>query len=127
MALLPLLLALAAACGGGDGSGAPEVARVPERAGEVWELDRAGDRAAAPAALLAYASGLHVIVIDDDAVYAGMTRLQAERRGGDTLALALPNGLAAHLIADGEARTLRFASGESIPLRRRAAAEVASR
>lgn len=121
-----LLLTLATACAGGDAAGAPAAARVPERAGEVWELDRADDRAAVPAALLAYASGLHVVVIDDDAVYTGTTRLGTERRG-DTLALTLPNGLAAHLVADGDALTLRFASGETIPLRRRAVPEVASR
>ena len=123
---LSLLAAALLGCAGG-GSDAAAAVRVPERAGTVWELDRAADRAAAPAALLAYANGLHVVVVDGDAVFAGMTRLPTERRDDGVLALTLPNGGRAELVSGGDSLALRFASGERIPLRQRAAATVAAR
>ncbi len=119
-ALAALALLAPAACGGGD-DGAPDVARAPARDGEVWELDRADDRATADAAMLAYVHGVHVLVLDGDEAFAGMTRLRAaeDANGGRTLTLA--NGLAAQLVPSGDAIELRFASGERVPLRRRAA------
>jgi hypothetical protein len=105
------------ACGGGE-SGI--VARAPARAGDVWELDRTEDRATAQAALLAYVNGLHVMVLDGNTAYAGMTRLEAAKGPDGSQTLTLANGLKADLVHAGEAVELRFSSGELVPLRKRA-------
>src|SRR5689334_5263419 len=116
---LPALAALApaaAGCGGaGDGGAA---AAVPARAGEVWEADRAEDRANAAATLLAFVNGVHVVVVDGDDAYAGMTRLRAARAPDGHRTLALANGLSAQLVPVGDVMELRFSSGEALPLRR---------
>jgi hypothetical protein len=109
------LLALNGCDKAGDGRAA---ATAPTRAGEVWTIDRAADRAAAPAALLAYVSGLHVMVLDGDDAYAGMTRLRAQSGANGARVFKLAGGGEATLTAAGDALDLRFASGESIPLRR---------
>jgi hypothetical protein len=107
---------LLAACGGGESA---SVARAPARSGDVWELDRAEDRATAQAALLAYVNGLHVMVLDGNTAYAGMTRLEAAKGTDGNQTLTLANGLKAELVRAGEAVELRFSSGELVPLRKR--------
>lgn len=116
----PLVLAvgLIAACGG-DG-GAAETSRAPERSGEVWEVDRVEDRAVAEAALLAYVSGLHVVVLDDDDAFAGMTRLRLTNGDGGGRSITLANGVGAQIVPAGEVLELRFAGGQTVPLRRQA-------
>ncbi len=118
LALCATMLA-AAACDGDDG--APRAVAVPERAGDVWEADHAADRGTAPAALLAFVNGLHVLVVDGDDAYAGMTRLVAEPAGDGRRTLALANGLSAELAPVGEVMELRFSSGETLAMRRQAA------
>lgn len=114
---LALTILLLSACGGGASGDAPAAAAAPERAGEVWELDSADSRAAAPAALQAYVHGLHVMVVDDDEAYAGMTRLTGrEADGGRTYQLA--NGVEARLAPAGEGMALRFADGAAVRMRR---------
>lgn len=115
-----LAAALLAGCGRGGGEAA--VAAAPARAGDVWELDRAADRDAAPVALAAYVHGLHVLLLDGDDAYAGMTRLRAQRGDGGVRVLALGGGARAELVAGGDAYALRFADGSTIPLRRQDAA-----
>lgn len=110
-----LALAYAVACGGADA--APEAAKAPARAGEVWAVDDAGDRADSPAAMLAFAHGLHAIVLDGDDVYAGMTRLRVAGDGGDRR-IALGAGGEAVLVRAGDSLSLRFPSGETIALQR---------
>lgn len=100
-----------------------EIAAAPSRAGEVWELDRAGDRAAVPAAVAAYVSGLHVMVLDGDSAYAGMTRLRATRNPAGARVLKLAHGAEVELAAVGDGVELRFADAGSIPLRRQAPAK----
>ena len=112
------LLAALAACGGGD-DGAAATSRAPESAGEVWEVDRADDRAAVEGALLAYVTGLHVLVLDDDDAFAGMTRLRATAGADGARAFTLANGLGAELAPAGDALELRFSSGQVVPLKRR--------
>lgn len=109
-----------ASCDKPGGSGA-EISVAPARAGEVWEIDRAADRAAAPAALLAYVNGLHVMVLDGDDAYAGMTRLRAGSGTNGARTLKLAGGTEVELVAAGDAVELRFAGGEAISLRRQAA------
>jgi hypothetical protein len=106
-----------AGCGGGADSG-PATARAPSSAGDVWEVDPAADRSALPGALLAYVNGLHVVVLDGDKAYAGMTRLEAERGANGGRAFSLANGLTAEVVNEGEATRLRFSSGEAVPLRK---------
>jgi|GEM_PF-1853137 len=120
VAPLALVLSVAAlgGCGRDDGSRS-EVARVPKSAGVVWELDSAASRSAAPAALIAYVNGLHVLVIDGGDVYAGMTRLKAVSAPGGAWELRLSDGLTARLTPAGDAMELAFSSGERIGMRKR--------
>lgn len=104
-------------CDKSGGSGA-EVSSAPSRAGEVWEIDRVADRAAAPAAVAAYVNGLHVMVLDGDDAYAGMTRLRATAGNNGARVLKLASGGEAQLASAGDAIELRFSGGESIPLRK---------
>jgi 2-methylcitrate dehydratase PrpD len=107
-------------CGdrGDHGAGDAAVARAPSRGGEVWEADKASDRRAAPATLVAFVNGLHTIVLDGHDVYAGTTRLHASDDSAGTLAVPLSNGLTARLLPAGDAMELRFSSGESVALRK---------
>ena len=116
VALAALLTPIALAACGGDG--AAEAVRAPERAGEVWELDRTDDGAAVEGALLAYVNGLHVMVLDDDDAFTGMTRLRATAGDGGRRAFTLANGLGVELAPAGDALELRFAGGQVVPLRR---------
>ncbi|MEW5977632.1 MAG: hypothetical protein AB1898_17700 [Acidobacteriota bacterium] len=104
----------------GCGSSGPEGTGVPSRSGEVWEIDGSAGRSAMSGAVLAYVNGLHVIVLDGNNVYAGMTLLKAERPSDGGSSIKLANGLEASLVPTGEGTMdLRFSSGESIPLRRK--------
>ena len=114
-----MVLALFAAACGGDDAAVAAAARVPDD-GVVWEVDRPDDRAAAEGALLAYVSGLHVMVIDDDDAYAGMTRMRLTERAEGGRALTLAGGLGAELVPSGASLELRFADGQRVPLRRQA-------
>lgn len=116
-AMLLLVLSLGA-CGGND-EGAARASSVPRSAGDVWVLDSTASRAAAPAAMLAYANGLHVLVLDGDEVYSGMTRLQTTQVGGDTLELRLPGELQARLAPNGDSMELTFSTGERIGMHKR--------
>jgi len=115
---LLLLIIFAAGTGGcGKSASGPETAKAPAHAGDVWEIDRAVGREAMPAAVLAYANGLHVMVLDGKDVFAGMTRFEAESRPDGARAIKLTGGLEALLVPAGaEKIDLRFSSGESIPL-----------
>jgi hypothetical protein len=105
------------ACGKHGDAGA-SVAKAPSHAGDVWETDKASDRKAAAATVLAFVNGLHTVVLDGNDVYAGTTRFStsADTAGGRTLALS--NGLSASIDPAGDAMELRFSSGERVPLRK---------
>jgi hypothetical protein len=107
-------------CRDAGGDTVPEATRAPARAGDVWAVDSTADRATAPAALLAYVNGLHVMVLDDDEAFAGMTQLRADRDADGMRTFHLANGLDAQLVEQGDALQLRFTSGETITMRRRA-------
>lgn len=113
---LPLLATLAG-CGAPGGS-APEAARTPARAGEVWEVVATGDRATAGGELLAYIHGLHVVVLDGSTAYAGTTRLGATKGPGGERVFALAEGLEARLVEQGDSLELRFSTGEHVPMRK---------
>ncbi len=112
------ILVLAASGCDKAGTSGTEVSTAPSRAGEVWEIDRVADRAAAPAAVAAYVNGLHVMVLDGDDAYAGMTRLRATAGGNGARVLKLASGGEVQLASAGDAIELRFSGGESIPLRK---------
>lgn len=101
------------------GSSSSEIARVPARSGQLWEVDRSAARSAMPGAMLAYANGLHVIVLDGKEVYAGMTALKAESTSAGGLAIKLASGLEAQLVPVGEGIELRFSTGESVAMRKK--------
>jgi len=107
-----------AACDRGAES-AEQVTRAPAKAGEVWEVDGSVGREGSPAAMLAYVNGLHVLVLDGNEVFAGMTRLRADKSPDGTKTFSLADGLTAELAQAGDALELRFSTGESIPMRRR--------
>ena len=115
---LLLIVVVAAGIGGCGKSGSgPEAVKAPARSGDVWEIDRAAGKAAMPGAVLAYANGLHVMVLDGKEVFAGMTRFEAESRPNGARAIKLAGGLEALLVPAGDEKIdLRFSSGESIPL-----------
>jgi len=113
------LVGVAGCDAGADSTG--QVARAPTKAGEVWELDGSVGRERSPAAMLAYVNGLHVLVLDGNDAFAGMTRLRAEKGPDGTKTFRLADGLTAELAPAGDAMELRFSTGESIPLRRREA------
>lgn len=108
-----------AACGPTDDA---VTARAPARSGTVWQVDAAANRDAAPAALLAYIHGLHVVLLDGDRAYAGMTRLESVPGPDGERVFSLGNGITASVVANGPADDgfeLRFSSGERIALTRR--------
>jgi hypothetical protein len=115
-AAIALLLVVGA--GGGDGSQVAKAERAPARAGDVWALDSADDRRTAPAALLAYVSGLHVMVLDGDDAYAGMTHLEGTREPDGARRFRLANDLDARLVPADDRLELRFSTGEVMTMRK---------
>jgi hypothetical protein len=115
--IIALLLGAAAACGGGGTSDAP--AAAPSRSGDVWVLDSTDSRAGAKAALLAFVSGTHVLLVDGNDTYAGMRLTSGGKAPDGGQPLALGGGIEATLAPAGEAMQLRFASGETLALRKR--------
>jgi hypothetical protein len=113
------LLAAAVLALHGCGSKPGDVAVAPTRSGEVWQVDPAADRAATAGAVLAYVNGLHVIVLDGDDVYAGMSSMKAPPQP-DGRVVTIGPGLEARLVAAGPERTeLRFSTGESVAMVRK--------
>ena len=103
---------------GKHGDAGASVAKAPSHSGDVWEADKASDRKAAAATVLAFVNGLHTVVLDGSDVYAGTTRFStsADTAGGRIVALS--NGLSASIDPAGDAMELRFSSGERVPLRK---------
>lgn len=119
---ISVLIVVMAGCGGSrDAGAAGEAARAPARAGQLWATAQASDRAAAPASLLAFVNGLHVMVLDGDEAFLGMTRLSAERGADGARALTLGDGTVARLIRAGDDLELRFSTGETIPMKKQEA------
>jgi len=112
-----MFIAIVVAGCGRNGDGGKEVARTPSHAGDVWEADKLEDAAAAPATVIAFVNGLHVVVLDGSDVYAGTTRLSTTSESGGR-ALTLSNGLGAHIVPAGDAMELRFSSGERMTMRK---------
>jgi hypothetical protein len=117
-AKLGMILILLAGLGACGGSGSGE-ASVPSSGGDVWEIDQ-GNRAMAAGAVLAYVNGLHVLVLDDGEVSAGMTPVKTAPKPDGGLNLKLESGVEATLTpAAADRLELRFASGESVSMRKK--------
>ena len=114
-----VIVVLGAACGGsGDEAAVAKVGSAPKRAGDVWMVDSVDERSTAGAALAAYVSGLHVMVLDGDDAWAGMLRLRTQADSGDARVVRFSSG-DVRLVRAGDAMSLRFADGSSVPMRRR--------
>jgi hypothetical protein len=106
-----------AGCGGGGepGSATPP----PTRAGEVWEVQASEDRAYIPGSIVAFVNGVHVMVVDDDTVFAGMTPLAAKSGSGGAKTITFASGLTAEMVPSVHGAEMQFSSGERVPLRAR--------
>ena len=106
-----------AGCGGGaePGSTAPP----PARAGDVWEVQPSEDRAYIPGSIVAFVNGVHVMVVDGDRVYAGMTPLATKSGANGATTITFSSGLTAEMVPSAEGAEMRFSSGERVPVRTR--------
>ena len=117
--LLVAVALMTAACGGGADKGAPgAVAAPPSRSGDIWEIQTPADRTSVPGSIVALVNGVHVMVVDGDQIYAGMTTLAAKSgSGGRTI--TFPSGLTADMVSNGQGAELRFSSGERVMVHER--------
>jgi len=108
------MLCLTACGGGGGGEGGSSAAAPPSRSGEVWAVQNPDDRAATAGSIVAFVNGIHVMVVDGDQIYAGMTELTTKdgADGGRTIAFA--SGLSADLVPSAQGAELRFSTGERV-------------
>jgi hypothetical protein len=100
------------ACGGGAESGA--AGAPPARSGEVWGVRNPDDRAAVAGSIVAFVNGVHVMVVDGNQIYAGMTELTTKDGAGGARTIAFPSGLSADFVTAGESAELRFSTGERV-------------
>jgi hypothetical protein len=114
--ILGVALAGSAGCGG---SSSTEAGAPPPRRGEVWAVEGPADDAAVPGAIVAFVNGMHVMVMNGDRIYAGMSELQTKTGAGDGKTVTFPSGLTADLVPSGEALELRFSSGERVTVKER--------
>jgi hypothetical protein len=68
--------------------------------------------------MLAFANGLHVMVIDGDNVYAGMKKLHLQPATDGGRMVDLGGGETARLVQSGDGLELHFSSGETVRLRK---------
>jgi hypothetical protein len=107
-------------CGGSDVPEDGNTARPPASAGQVWEVDHPDEPTGNPGALQAFVSGLHVVVVDGNELYAGMTRLDGTPKAGGSLVFQLSRGRTAELASAAEGLEIRFSTGEMVSLKKRA-------
>jgi hypothetical protein len=106
-----------AGCGGGGEPGSASA--PPARAGQVWEVQSSEDRAYLPGSIVAFVNGVHVMVVDGDRVYAGMTPLAATSGTNGARTITFSSGLTAEMVPSAQGAEMRFSSGERVPLRTR--------
>jgi hypothetical protein len=110
-----------AGCGGGGepGSTTAATAPPPARAGQVWEVQASDDRDYIPGAIVAFVNGVHVMVIDGDTVFAGMTPIATKSGSGGAKTITFASGLTAEMVLSAQGTEMRFSSGERVPVRAR--------
>ena len=117
----PLVIAASAlvlsGCGGGGEPGAATA--PPSRAGQVWEVQASEDRAFIPGSIVAFVNGVHVMVVDGDTVFAGMTPLTTKTGSGGARTITFSSGLTADMVPSAQGAEMRFSSGERVPVRAR--------
>jgi hypothetical protein len=106
-----------AGCGGGAEPGS--AAAPPARAGQVWEIQTSDERAYIPGSIVAFVNGVHVMVVDGDRVYAGMTPLATTSGSNGARTITFSSGLTADMVPAADGAEMRFSSGERVPLRTR--------
>lgn len=111
------LLLVAVACGGGGGGEGGSATAPPSRSGEVWAVQNPDDRAATAGSIVAFVNGVHVMVVDGNQIYAGMTELTTKDGAGGVRTIAFPSGLSADLVPVAQGAELRFSSGERVAVR----------
>jgi hypothetical protein len=109
--LLAPVLTLTACGGGGEPGGA---IAPPARSGEVWEVKGAEERTAVAGSIVAFVNGVHVMVIDGDQIYAGMTELTTKGGADGGRTITFPSGLSADLVPSAQGAEIRFSSGERV-------------
>jgi hypothetical protein len=115
LSLIAVLSAAALACGGGGG-GAEGAAAPPASSGEVWTVKAPDDRTAVAGSIVAFVNGVHVMVVDDDDIYAGMTTLTARAGAAGARTITFASGLTADLVPAEGGAELRFSSGERVAM-----------
>src|SRR5262245_16266196 len=110
---------LLAGCSGGGGGEPGSTAPPPSRAGQVWEVQASADRAYVPGSIVAFVNGVHVMVVDDDRVYAGMTPLATASGSNGAKTITFASGLTAEMVPSAQGAEMRFSSGERVPVRAR--------
>jgi hypothetical protein len=108
-----------AGCGGAE-TGAPgAVAAPPPRSGDIWEIQAPADRTAVPGSIVAFVNGIHVMVVDGNQIYAGMTTLATKSGADGGRTITFPSGLTADMVSSGKGAELRFSSGERVMVHER--------
>jgi hypothetical protein len=74
----------------------------------------AAEQAAIAGSIVAFVNGVHVMVVDGDEVYAGMTELTTKAGAGGGRTITFASGLTADLVPSAEGAELRFSSGERV-------------
>jgi hypothetical protein len=103
-----------AACGSADTGTPGAVAAPPSGRGNVWEIQSPGERVTVAGSIVAFVNGVHVMVVDGERIYAGMTELPSKSspNGGQTITFS--SGLTADMVPSGQGAELRFSSGERV-------------
>ncbi|HEY7189174.1 MAG TPA: hypothetical protein VH436_21600 [Vicinamibacterales bacterium] len=115
-----LLVSMAgAACGGADKSAPGAVAAPPSRSGDIWEIQAPAERTSVPGSIVAFVNGVHVMVVDGDQIYAGMTTLATKSGPNGGRTITFPSGLTADMVSGSQGAELRFSSGERVMVHER--------
>jgi hypothetical protein len=104
-------------CGGSSEPGAATA--PPSRSGQVWEI-QGDDRAYNAGSIVAFVNGVHVMVVDGDRIYAGMTELTTKSGTGGAKTITFASGLSAEMVPSGQGAEMRFSTGERVPVHTRA-------
>jgi len=108
---------LLAGCGGNPEPGSATA--PPSRSGQVWEVQASEDRTYVPGSIVAFVNGVHVMVVDGDTVFAGMTPLATKSGSNGAKTIMFSSGLTADMVPSADGAEMRFSSGERVPLRTR--------
>ena len=72
-----------------------------------------------PGSIVAFVNGVHVMVVDGNEIYAGMTTLATKSGADGGRTITFPSGLTADMVSSGKGAELRFSSGERVMVHER--------